>query len=73
MKNWTDVLAPEKQKPYFVKLWNFVTQEFEEKTIYPAKADIFNAFKYTEFKDVKAVIIGQDPYHGPEQAAVQTA
>jgi uracil-DNA glycosylase len=68
MNHWKEVLSPEKQKPYFLKLWNFVSEEYATKTIYPAKEDVFNAFKYTELADVKAVIIGQDPYHGPNQA-----
>jgi uracil-DNA glycosylase len=68
MKTWTEALSPEKQKPYFLKLWDFVSLEYDTKTIYPVKEDIFNAFKYTELSDIKAVIIGQDPYHGANQA-----
>ncbi len=66
---WTDVLAAEKQKPYFKEILNFLSNEYQKgKTVYPPKQDIFNALKFTSFEDVKVVIIGQDPYHGPNQA-----
>ncbi len=69
MQMWSDVLGQEKQQPYFQETLNFVRQEREAgKVIYPPAADVFNAFKYTEFADVKVVILGQDPYHGPNQA-----
>ncbi|NCB59547.1 MAG: uracil-DNA glycosylase [Gammaproteobacteria bacterium] len=69
MQTWSDVLGQEKQQPYFQETLNFVRQEREAgKVIYPPAADVFNAFKYTEFADVKVVILGQDPYHGPNQA-----
>lgn len=69
MKTWSDVLGKEKQQAYFQETMNFVRHEREAgKTIYPPSADVFNAFKYTEFADVKVVILGQDPYHGPNQA-----
>ena len=68
-KTWADVLVDEKEKPYFKQVLSFVRQErLAGKTIYPRQADIFNALKYTEFNDVKVVILGQDPYHGPNQA-----
>lgn len=68
-KTWETVLHGEKQQPYFQAALNFVKQERAKgKIIYPAQADIFNAFKYTPFEQVKVVIIGQDPYHGPNQA-----
>ena len=68
-QTWEDVLKGEKEQPYFQAALNFVKQERAKgKIIYPAQADIFNAFKYTPFADVKVVIIGQDPYHGPDQA-----
>ena len=47
---------------------NFVKDEYEKKTIYPKKNEVFNAFRYTDFDNVKVVILGQDPYHGPNQA-----
>jgi uracil-DNA glycosylase len=68
-KTWQTVLAGEKQQPYFQKIMDFVKSERAKgKTIYPQQSDIFNALKYTPFEDVKVVIIGQDPYHGPGQA-----
>lgn len=69
MQTWSDVLGQEKQQSYFQETLNFVRQERDAgKVIYPPAADVFNAFKYTEFADVKVVILGQDPYHGPNQA-----
>ncbi|MFP1826542.1 uracil-DNA glycosylase [Lonsdalea quercina] len=66
---WHDVLSQEKQQPYFIDTLKFVHQEREAgKVIYPPQQDVFNAFRYTEFHDVKVVILGQDPYHGPNQA-----
>ena len=47
---------------------NFVKEEYKRKTIYPKQNEVFNAFRYTSFDDVKVVILGQDPYHGPNQA-----
>lgn len=69
MQTWSDVLGQEKQQSYFQETLSFVRQERDAgKVIYPPAADVFNAFKYTEFADVKVVILGQDPYHGPNQA-----
>lgn len=69
MKTWHDVIGREKEEQYFQETLSFVRQERESgKIIYPPAADVFNAFKYTEFDDVNVVIIGQDPYHGPNQA-----
>ena len=66
---WKDVLAAEKQKPYFKAILEFLNSEYSKgNVIYPEKEDIFNALKLTDFSDVKVVIIGQDPYHGPKQA-----
>src|SRR3990167_310246 len=66
---WQTVLGEEKEKPYFKAILDFVKKEREAgKTIYPAQKDIFNALKYTPFEAVKVVILGQDPYHGPNQA-----
>lgn len=66
---WKNLLAQEKQKPYFLKIMAFLKHEREkDKEIYPKKSDIFNAIQYTPFLDVKVVIIGQDPYHNPSQA-----
>ena len=69
MQTWSDVLGQEKKQAYFQETMDFVRREREAgKIVYPPAADVFNAFKYTEFADVKVVILGQDPYHGPNQA-----
>lgn len=66
---WNDVIGSEKEKPYFQHIMQFVaTQRAEGKTIYPPQRDVFNAFRFTEFNNIKVVILGQDPYHGPNQA-----
>ena len=62
------ILADEWQKPYYKALHEFLKQEYSTRRIYPDMHDIFNALKYTAFKDTKVCIIGQDPYHGPGQA-----
>ncbi len=67
--NWEDVIGAEKQKPYFQALMTRVEEARQSgKTIYPPREDVFNALKLTPFDDVKVVILGQDPYHGPDQA-----
>lgn len=66
--DWDSLLEDELNKEYFQKLIDFVKKEYKEKTIYPKQSDIFNAFRYTSYKDVKVVILGQDPYHGENQA-----
>lgn len=66
---WQDVLGAEKEKPYFRELLAFVEQERRAgKEIYPPNKNVFQALASTPFQKVKAVIIGQDPYHGPGQA-----
>ncbi|WP_428772965.1 uracil-DNA glycosylase [Vibrio sp.] len=66
---WHDVIGEEKQQQYFQQTLQFVEQERSAgKNIYPPAQDVFNAFRATEFQDVKVVILGQDPYHGPNQA-----
>ncbi len=65
---WDDLLKEEYQKEYFQNLIEFVKEEYKNKTIYPKQNEVFNAFRYTDFDNVKVVILGQDPYHGPEQA-----
>ena len=67
-ESWKKELLPEFEKPYFVDLMNFVKEEYAKHTCYPNKKDIFAAFNHCSFDKVKVVIIGQDPYHGPEQA-----
>lgn len=66
--SWKNPLEQEFEKPYFKTLTAFVTKEYESHTCYPNKNDIFNAFEWCDFEDVKVVIIGQDPYHGAGQA-----
>jgi uracil-DNA glycosylase len=69
MPSWTDVLGAEKKQPYFQQIIHHVEQQRDAgKVVYPDKEDMFNAFKHTSFDDVKVVILGQDPYHGPKQA-----
>ena len=65
---WDDLLKDEFKKEYYLKLREFLKEEYSTKTIYPPMYDIFNAFKYTSYSDVKVVILGQDPYHGKGQA-----
>ena len=65
---WDEILKDEFKKEYFINLLDFVKKEYKEKTIYPKQNEVFNAFRYTDFDDVKVVILGQDPYHGPNQA-----
>lgn len=65
---WTPFLKEEFKKDYFLKLSAFLKEEYATKVIYPKKEDVFNAFAYTAFDDVKVVILGQDPYHQPHQA-----
>jgi len=66
--SWNKVLSTEFEKDYFKKLTEFVKNEYQTKTIYPEGKDIFTAFNLCPFNNVKVVIIGQDPYHGPGQA-----
>lgn len=65
---WDILLKEEFQKDYFQNLLNFIKEEYKEKIIYPKQNEVFNAFRYTDFEKVKVVILGQDPYHGPNQA-----
>lgn len=67
-KNWANLLKEEFEKPYFKELQNFLENEYSTKTIYPEMANIFNALNAVKYEDVKVVIIGQDPYHEPNQA-----
>ena len=65
---WKSKLNQEFEKEYFIKLTDFIKNEYRLQTIYPPGSLIFNAFNLCPFQKVKAVIIGQDPYHGPGQA-----
>ncbi len=66
--SWKIRLAEEFEKPYFLPLIDFVRNEYRTNTVYPPGAEIFHAFDACSFDQVKVVIIGQDPYHGPGQA-----
>ncbi len=65
---WDDLLKSEFQKEYYLRLRSALKQEYQNQTVYPDMYDIFNALRYTSYSQVKAVILGQDPYHGPGQA-----
>lgn len=66
--DWDRVLEGEFEKEYYRKLRKFLISEYRSRKIYPSMYDIFNALKFTPYEKVRAVIIGQDPYHGPNQA-----
>lgn len=66
--DWDNILADEWSKPYYRQLHDFLKSEYSKTRIYPDMYDIFNALRYTSFENTRAVIIGQDPYHGPGQA-----
>lgn len=66
--SWDDILKGEFDKEYYLKLREFLKKEYSTRIIYPDMYDIFNALKFTAYEDVKAVILGQDPYHQPGQA-----
>ena len=66
--DWDQYLSEEIQKEYFVKLLNSVEEEYDKFTCYPPKSQIFNAFCLTPYKKARVLILGQDPYHNPDQA-----
>lgn len=66
--DWDELLKDEFQKDYYIKLRQFLIEEYRTRIIYPSMYDIFNALKFTSYNGVKVVILGQDPYHGPGQA-----
>jgi uracil-DNA glycosylase len=66
--SWKERLKSEFDKPYFIELTRFVKSEFASHVVYPRAKEIFNAFEMCSFDDLKVVILGQDPYHGPGQA-----
>lgn len=66
--DWDDVLSEEFDKPYYQNLRSFLDEEYKSKTIYPLPQNIYNALRLTSYKDTKVVILGQDPYHEPNQA-----
>lgn len=67
-KNWDIILNNEMQKTYFKQLGSFVKNEYKTKRIYPPYHNIFDALRFTDYNEVKVVIIGQDPYHGDNEA-----
>lgn len=67
-EGWKQVLEPEFDKPYFYQLTEFVRQQYKTRQVFPPARQIFNAFDRCPFSQVKVVILGQDPYHGPGQA-----
>lgn len=66
--DWMDLLKDQFEMNYYKELREFLKHEYSSKTIYPDMYDIYNALNYTAYEDVKVVILGQDPYHGPNQA-----
>lgn len=66
--DWDEILAGEFEKDYYLKLREFLIEEYRTKVVYPEMNNIFNAIKLTPYENVKVVIIGQDPYHGRGQA-----
>ena len=67
-KKWDIILEPEFKQDYFKKLGIFVKQEYKSKTCFPPYSHIFDALRFTDYDDVKVVILGQDPYHGLGEA-----
>ena len=66
--SWLPALVAETKQPYYEQLYHFVGDERRKYKVYPRGNDVFNALHYTAFENVRVVIIGQDPYHGPNQA-----
>jgi uracil-DNA glycosylase len=66
--SWMKVIGPELEKPYFKELEQFVDEERQHHEVYPPEEDVFNAFRATPYDQVKVLLLGQDPYHGPGQA-----
>ncbi|MGO1057547.1 uracil-DNA glycosylase [Planococcus sp. FY231025] len=66
--DWQQVVGEEFEKPYYKQLRAFLKEQYANETVYPAKENVWTAFEHTAYSDVKVVILGQDPYHGPNQA-----
>ncbi|GAB3796187.1 uracil-DNA glycosylase [Virgibacillus kimchii] len=66
--DWAPIMEKEFYKDYYIQLREFLKQEYSKYTVYPDMYDIFNALHYTSYENTKVVILGQDPYHGPNQA-----
>jgi uracil-DNA glycosylase len=67
-EDWNALLADELEKPYFEKLYHFVAEERRTHTVYPPAQDVFSSLRTTPYERVKVLLLGQDPYHGPNQA-----
>jgi len=67
-KKWDIILKEEMNKDYFKELGRFIKEEYKNKTIYPPYKNVFDALRLTDYDDVKAVVLGQDPYHGEGEA-----
>lgn len=65
---WFNKLKDEMEKPYFTELKHFISKERQQFTVFPKAEDVYNSLKMTPFEEVKVIILGQDPYHGPNQA-----
>lgn len=66
--SWDELLKDEFQKPYYLNLRKFLASEYRTQKIHPDMNDIFNSLRYTDYDDVRVVVLGQDPYHQPNQA-----
>ena len=66
--DWSERLEGELKAPYMVELLALLEDKYKTKTVYPEKQNIFNALNYASYEQTKVVILGQDPYHGPQQA-----
>lgn len=66
--SWQEQLKEEFTKEYYLNLREFLKQEYSQQTVYPDRYHIFSALEWTPYEEVKVVILGQDPYHGPNQA-----
>ena len=66
--NWKEIIKDEEQKEYYKQLLSFVNSRYEKTNVYPSKEKIYNAFSLCKYEDLKVVILGQDPYHNPNQA-----
>ena len=66
--DWDLILKQEFEQPYMKELFNQLHQQYETEVVYPPKNEVFHAFQLTPYSEVKVVILGQDPYHGPNQA-----
>ena len=66
--DWDEILKGEFEKEYYQNLRKFLVSEYKSRIIYPKMENIFSALKITSYKDTRVLILGQDPYHGPNQA-----